>query len=93
MARKRIGFSNSPENPIREPDKGMVIVMKKMAERNERKVVKEFPDGAAERVDAILFREVDSIGETLGYVLHYVLSGVQVNNRDAEALIHYYRNS
>ncbi|MBI5179519.1 MAG: hypothetical protein HZA04_09720 [Nitrospinae bacterium] len=67
--------------------------MKRTAELNERKVVKVFTDGASEQVDAILFKEVDTLGETLGYMLHYVLSGVKVNDRDPNALIHYYQNS
>jgi len=67
--------------------------MKKVSDLIERKVVKVFTDGSSERVDAILFRDVDSIGETLGYMLHYVFSGVKVNHRNPEALINHYQNS
>lgn len=66
--------------------------MKKGFEEMERKVVKMFA-GEAGAVDAILYKEVDSIGITLGYILHYVLSGQQFAHRDMDTLItHYQKN-
>ncbi len=64
--------------------------MKKGIDEMERKVVKMFA-GEAGAVDAILYKEVDSIGITLGYILHYVFSGQQLANRDMNALISHYR--
>lgn len=55
----------------------------------ERKVVKIFI-GDAGTVNAVLYKEVDSIGITLGYILHYVFSGEQLANRDMNALIQHY---
>ncbi len=66
--------------------------MKKGFEDMERKVVKMFA-GEAGAVDAILYKEVDSIGITLGYILHYVFSGEQLANRDMNALISHYQNN
>ncbi len=64
--------------------------MKKEVGEMERKVVKTFGrNGSA--VDAILYKEVDSIGVTLGYILHYVFSGQQLANRDANVLIDHYQ--
>ncbi len=66
--------------------------MKKGFEDMERKVVKMFA-GPAGAVDAILYKEVDCIGVTLGYILHYVFSGVQLANRDIDVLIHHYHKN
>jgi len=55
----------------------------------ERKVVKVF-DGDTGAVDAIIYKEVDSIGTTVGYVLNYVISGKQLAHRDMDTLIHHY---
>ncbi len=67
--------------------------MKKVAEHIEHKVVKVFTDCASEQVNAILFRDVDTVGSTLGYMLQYVLSGEKINHHDADALIAHYQNS
>lgn len=66
--------------------------MKRFLGEMEQKVVRIFTDSTNNKVEAVLYREVDSIGSTLGYILHYVLSGEKIAHASADVLINRYHN-
>lgn len=53
----------------------------------EQKVEKVFKNPANNRVEAVLYRMVDSIGVTPGYMLHLVFSGKKIFHTDMKALL------
>lgn len=68
-------------------------IMKRILGEMEQKVVKIFTGDNTDQVEAVLYKEVDSIGSTLGYILHYILSGEKISHSSADALIDRFHNS
>ncbi len=63
-------------------------MVKSYPDRAEKKVEKVFTtDGNGGPVKAVLYRKVDVIGVTTGFVLHVVRTGKQIHGRDAESLL------
>ncbi len=63
-------------------------MVKSYSDKAEKKVEQVFTtDGNGGPVKAVLYRKVDVIGVTIGFVLHVVLSGKQIHSRDAQSLL------
>ncbi|GMT41681.1 MAG: hypothetical protein IEMM0002_0092 [bacterium] len=58
----------------------------------EQKVERVFTGGKDDRIKAILYKEVDSIGLTSRHVLYLLGSGKKIYDPDAEVLISYGSN-
>ena len=53
----------------------------------EHKVEKVITDRDSDLVKAVLFRQVDPIGQTHGYIMHHLHSGEKVYHADPETLL------
>jgi len=67
----------------------MAFAMKTIGENLEKKVERVIIREGNEKVDAVIYREVDPGGITQQYLLHLIFSGKIISGVDIESLMEY----
>lgn len=60
-----------------------------VADRIENKVERVFSNSSNDRVEAVLYRQVDPIGITMGFLMHLVFSGEKIYHTDLDEVLRY----